>query len=93
MTDSTQKNKQEPGTRFSVEIQPILPKRFARLDELVNDLYYSWNRKVRGLFRHLDQDCWNAASHNPKVFLRRMRQHKLDLRQMIPSCSRNIAMS
>jgi len=78
MTDSNPTKNQEHGTRFSVEIQPILPKRFARLDELVNDLYYSWNRKVRGLFRHLDQDCWNAGSHNPKVFLRRIRQHKLD---------------
>jgi len=78
MTDSNPTKDQEHGTRFSVEIQPILPKRFARLDELVNDLYYSWNRKVRGLFRHLDQDCWNASSHNPKVFLRRIRQHKLD---------------
>jgi starch phosphorylase len=79
MTENNPKKGQEPGTRFSVEIQPVLPARFARLDELVNDLYYSWNRKVRGLFRHLDQDCWNAASHNPKVFLRRMRQHKLDM--------------
>jgi len=78
MSDSTHKKGSEPGTCFSVEIQPILPERFARLDELVNDLYYSWNRRVRGLFRHLDQDCWNASSHNPKVFLRRIRQHKLD---------------
>jgi len=78
MTDCYPKNDQEPGTRFSVEIQPVLPQRFSRLDELANDLYYSWNRRVRGLFRHLDTDCWNAASHNPKVFLRRMRQHKLD---------------
>ena len=78
MTDSYPTKDQEHGTRFSVEIQPMLPKRFARLDELVNDLYYSWNRRVRGLFRHLDQDCWNASSHNPKVFLRRIRQHKLD---------------
>jgi starch phosphorylase len=78
MTDSYPKKDQDPGTRFSVEIQPVLPERFSRLDELANDLYYSWNRRVRGLFRHLDTDCWNAASHNPKVFLRRMRQHKLD---------------
>ncbi len=79
MTENNPKKGQEPGTRFSVEIQPVLPARFARLEELANDLYYSWNRKVRGLFRHLDQDCWNASSHNPKVFIRRMRQHKLDM--------------
>ncbi|WP_455234151.1 alpha-glucan family phosphorylase [Thiogranum longum] len=66
------------GSQFSVEIQPVLPERFKRLEELANDLYYSWNRGVRGLFRHLDEECWNACAHNPKVFLRRVRQHKLD---------------
>ena len=67
-----------PGSRFSVEIQPVLPERFKRLEELANDLYYSWNRGVRGLFRHLDEECWNACWHNPRVFLRRVRQHKLN---------------
>lgn len=67
-----------PGSRFSVEIQPVLPERFKRLEELANDLYYSWNRGVRGLFRHLDEQCWNACWHNPRVFLRRVRQHKLN---------------
>lgn len=67
-----------PGSRFSIEIQPVLPERFKRLEELANDLYYSWNRGVRGLFRHLDEACWNACWHNPRVFLRRVRQHKLN---------------
>jgi starch phosphorylase len=78
MDDSSSKKSQEPGSRFSVEIRPVLPKRFARLEELANDLYFSWNRTVRGLFWHLDKDCWNACSHNPKVFLRRVRQSKID---------------
>lgn len=67
-----------PGSRFSVEIQPVLPDRFKRLEELANDLYFSWNRNVRGLFRHLDEECWNACAHNLKVFLRRVRQQSLD---------------
>jgi starch phosphorylase len=78
MEDSNPDKTRWPGTRFDVEIQPVLPKRFARLEELVNDLYFSWNRGVRGLFRHLDQDSWNACAHNPKVFLRRIRQDRLD---------------
>jgi starch phosphorylase len=69
---------QKPGTRFDVEIQPVLPERFARLDDLVNDLYYSWSRNVRGLFRHLDQDSWNACGHNPRKFLRLVRQDRID---------------
>ena len=78
MDNSNLEKNQLPGTRFDVEIQPLLPERFARLPELANDLYYSWNRSVRGLFRHLDQESWNACSHNPRVFLRRIRQDRLD---------------
>ncbi|MEN8206497.1 MAG: alpha-glucan family phosphorylase [Pseudomonadota bacterium] len=78
MSDSPRVKQQDTGTHFSIEIQPVLPEQFARLPELANDLYYSWNYGVRGLFRHLDEDCWNTCSHNPKVFLRRLRQHKID---------------
>jgi starch phosphorylase len=78
MSDKPPARQQNKGTHFSIEIQPVLPEQFARLPELANDLYYSWNHTVRGLFRHLDGDCWNACSHNPKVFLRRLRQHKID---------------
>ena len=78
MSDSTRERPSSKGTQFSIEIQPVLPEQFARLPELSNDLYYSWNYGVRGLFRHLDADCWNASSHNPKIFLRRLRQSKID---------------
>jgi starch phosphorylase len=66
------------GTRFNIEIRSELPDRFARLGELVNDLYYSWNRGVRRLFRHLDTECWDACSHRPRVFLRRLRQDHIN---------------
>ena len=60
MDDSSSKKSKEPGSRFSVEIRPVLPTRFARLEELADDLYFSWNRNVRGLFWHLDKDCWRV---------------------------------
>ncbi|MGD8615934.1 MAG: alpha-glucan family phosphorylase [Gammaproteobacteria bacterium] len=67
-----------PGTRFSVEIRPILPERLRRLEDLANDLYYSWDRGVRRLFRHLDEKTWIACRSNPKVFLRRVGQARLE---------------
>ncbi|RMD70887.1 MAG: alpha-glucan family phosphorylase [Gammaproteobacteria bacterium] len=67
-----------PGTRFSVEIQPIIPERLKRLEELANDLYYSWERRVRRLFIRLDEAVWEESGHNPKVFLRRVSQEKLE---------------
>ncbi|MGH8509627.1 MAG: alpha-glucan family phosphorylase [Gammaproteobacteria bacterium] len=66
------------GTRFDLEVQPVIPEALARLEELANDLVYSWNRPIRTLFAHLDRDLWHACGHNLKIFLRRVAQDKLD---------------
>jgi len=66
------------GTRYSLEVQPVLPERLSRLEELANDLLYSWDRQVRGLFFRLDPQLWEAVGHSPKVFLRRVSQRRLD---------------
>lgn len=66
------------GTRYSIEVQPTLPKPLSRLRELADDLFYSWDRPVRGLFYRLDPELWEACSHNPKLFLRRVSQERLD---------------
>jgi starch phosphorylase len=66
------------GTRYILEVQPLIPPRLARLAELADDLLYSWDRQVRGLFFRLDRHLWNSCGHNPKVFLRRVSQKKLE---------------
>ena len=43
MSDIPTPGQQDSGTHYSIEIQPVLPAQFARLPELANDLYYSWN--------------------------------------------------
>ncbi|HSD97548.1 MAG TPA: DUF3417 domain-containing protein [Sulfuricaulis sp.] len=66
-----------PNT-ISVEIRPILPASLKRLEELVGDLYFTCENEVPRLFRFLDEECWEACGQNPKVFLRRIAQGKLD---------------
>ncbi|HKK05033.1 MAG TPA: alpha-glucan family phosphorylase [Gammaproteobacteria bacterium] len=66
------------GTRFSLEVQPRIPAKLARLEELASDLLYSWDRQVRGLFFRLDRDLWEACGHNPTVFMRRISQDRLE---------------
>jgi starch phosphorylase len=66
------------GTRYTLEVQPVIPPRLSRLTELANDLLYSWDRQVRGLFYRLDRELWDACSHNPKLFLRRVSQQRLE---------------
>ena len=66
------------GTRYTLEVQPILPVQLKRLAELANDLLYSWDRSVRNLYYRLDKQLWEASRHNPKVFLRRVSQQLLE---------------
>lgn len=67
-----------PGTRFTLEVQPIIPERLSRLNELANDLAYSWDRQIRELFFRLDRDLWERCGHSPKVFLRQVGQDRLE---------------
>ncbi len=67
-----------PGTRYSLEVQPRLPESLERLQELANDLKYTADRRIRGLFHQLDPELWESSGHNPKVFLRRVSQARLE---------------
>lgn len=42
-----------------------LPTRISRLDELAQDLWWSWTPDARNVFRQLDYRLWRATSHNP----------------------------
>jgi len=42
------------GTTFTLEVNAKLPRRLARLEELANNLWYSWDRQTRLLFSRLD---------------------------------------
>ncbi len=77
-TPQPAKDATAPGTCFTIEVQPSIPARLARLGELANDLLFSWDRRVRGLFYRLDSELWDHCGHNPKVFLRRVSQGRLD---------------
>ncbi|MEF3193363.1 MAG: DUF3417 domain-containing protein, partial [Halothiobacillaceae bacterium] len=67
-----------PGSLYSLEVWPNIPPALACLHDFANNLYYSWNRKVRGLFYRLDPELWEVCGHNPKIFLRRVAQERVD---------------
>ncbi|MBI3938034.1 MAG: alpha-glucan family phosphorylase [Betaproteobacteria bacterium] len=66
-----------PGTNYQLEINPRVPQRLARLEELANDLWYSWDRPTRALFSRLHPVLWHAVGHSPKAFLKRVDQQRL----------------
>jgi starch phosphorylase len=63
--------------RFNIEVIPTLPKALKRLQELANDLWYSWDVPTRTLFDRLDSDLWARVGQNPKLFLRSVDQQHL----------------
>ena len=57
---------------------PPLPERLSRLYELASDLWWSWNRDGRAVFRRLDYPLWRATAHNPVRMLWLTSREKLD---------------
>lgn len=64
-------------TTYTLEVKPRIPVRLARLEELANNLWYSWDRPTRTLFSRLDTALWDSVGHNPKAFLKRVDEQKL----------------
>src|SRR5512134_291287 len=65
------------GTAFTLEVNPKIPAKLARLEELANNLWYSWDRPTRTLFSRLHPGLWDAVGHNPKAFLKRIDERRL----------------
>ncbi len=66
------------GNGYPLEVRPQLPAALSRLNQLADNLFYSWDRRVRGLFFRMDPALWKRCGHNPTVFLRRVSQARLD---------------
>ncbi len=66
-----------PGTPFPLEVTPALPPELRRLEELANNLWFSWDRTTRSLFARLDPVLWDAVGHNPKAMLKGVDQARL----------------
>jgi starch phosphorylase len=66
-----------PGTRYFLEVNPRIPKRLARLEELAHNLWYSWDRPTRALFAKLNPPLWDAVGHSPKAMLKRIDEQRL----------------
>jgi starch phosphorylase len=66
-----------PPTSYSLEVNPRIPKRLERLEELAHNLWYSWDRPTRSLFARLNPALWDAVGHTPKAMLKRIDEQRL----------------
>src|SRR3954454_5193329 len=51
---------------------PYLPARIEGLSELAMNLWWSWSREARRLFRSIDPALWHLTRHNPLELLCRL---------------------
>src|ERR1039458_1370686 len=58
-------------------VRPTLPDSLSRLTELAQNLLWSWEPIVRGLFRRLDPALWRECGYNPVLMLGRVPQASL----------------
>ena len=49
--------------------RPPVPERIGRLEELGTDLWWSWHRQAREVFRMLDYPVWRATAHKSRCIL------------------------
>src|SRR3989338_1326443 len=67
----------EKSTSYILQVCPKIPARLARLEELANNLWYSWDRPTRALFARLHPGLWRATGQSPKAFLKRVDEQRL----------------
>ncbi len=51
---------------------PYLPARIEGLSTLAMNMWWSWSREARGLFRSIDEALWHLTRHNPLELLCRV---------------------
>jgi len=61
-----------------ITVNPQLPKRIEKLDEIANNLWWSWNTEFLRLFKQIDIDLWESIGKNPVKFLKLVSQEKLE---------------
>ncbi|HEX2968280.1 MAG TPA: alpha-glucan family phosphorylase [Bacteroidales bacterium] len=60
-----------------IYIQSDVPAKLARLNELANNLWWSWNSEAEDLFRTMDPSLWDEVKHNPKLLLEKIDYKRL----------------
>ena len=62
-----------------ITVNPQLPKNINRLQEIANNLWWSWNSEFLRLFKKIDNDLWETVDKNPVKFLKRVSQERLEM--------------
>ena len=59
-------------------VYPSVPKELVFLEKLSRNLWWSWNRDAKALFRRIDPSLWKKSRHNPILFSTLLTPERLD---------------
>ena len=60
------------------QVFPTIPEPLAFLEVLARNLWWSWNKEAKELFRRIDLKAWEFSERNPILFLTRVSQQRLE---------------
>lgn len=69
-----------PAATLALMPNPAKDGTIGKLRELASNLWWTWRPDVRGIFRDLDNDLYQAVQRNPISFLKRCNQAKIEER-------------
>lgn len=66
------------GKTYLLRVRPTIPKALKRLEDIASNLWFAWNSDARALYHQMDPVLWIVCGHNPRSFLRRVSQRRLE---------------
>ena len=60
-----------------INVKSHLPASLSKLDEIAQNIWWSWDSKAKSLFRSIDAEAWVEASSNPVLLLNILKYEKL----------------
>ncbi len=60
-----------------INVKSHLPASLNKLDEIAQNIWWSWDSKAKSLFRSIDAEAWVEASSNPVLLLNILKYDKL----------------
>jgi starch phosphorylase len=60
-----------------ISVKSHLPESLNKLDEIAQNIWWTWDSNAKNLFRQIDNDAWVEASSNPVLLLNILNYEKL----------------
>lgn len=70
--------KQDRPTWKKILVQPVYTQELKKLEELAQNLWWSWNFEAIDLFECINPEMWEAFDHNPIPLMESLTRKKMD---------------